>query len=47
MERLVELLQRESSTAKKKVDLIKAALIEHNGDAAPYDDITILAVKRE
>jgi serine phosphatase RsbU (regulator of sigma subunit)/DNA-binding LacI/PurR family transcriptional regulator len=45
--RLKELLLKKHTTARKKVDQLNAALTDHQGGAAPYDDITILAVKRE
>jgi serine phosphatase RsbU (regulator of sigma subunit) len=45
-ERLRKLLQKEYATARDKVEMISATLTNHNGGAAPYDDITMLAVKR-
>jgi len=45
--RLTELLQKQYSTAREKTDMITAALDRHYSGAAPYDDITMLAVKRE
>jgi serine phosphatase RsbU (regulator of sigma subunit)/DNA-binding LacI/PurR family transcriptional regulator len=44
--RLIDLLMVENNTAHEKVNLISAALDEHNEHTAPYDDITMLAVKR-
>ena len=46
-DRLKELLKKEYGSAKEKVTQIKQALKEHNGEAAPYDDTTMLAVKRK
>lgn len=45
-ERLRKLLGTESATAGEKVNQISAALRNHNAGAAPFDDITMLAVKR-
>jgi serine phosphatase RsbU (regulator of sigma subunit) len=47
VERLKKLLVKKYGPAEEKVLQIKQALEEHNGDAAPYDDTTILAVKRK
>lgn len=44
--RLVNLLVEEYATTEDKVKQVKDAINEHNGEAAPFDDITILAVKR-
>jgi sigma-B regulation protein RsbU (phosphoserine phosphatase) len=44
--RLIDLLLIKNSTAQEKVDLISATLDEHDEHTAPYDDITMLAVKR-
>ncbi len=44
--RLMELLQKDGATAHEKTDRIIAALDKHYNGAAPYDDITMLAVKR-
>lgn len=46
-ERLRILLQKEHTTVHERVKQISAALHNHTGGAAPYDDITILAAKRE
>jgi serine phosphatase RsbU (regulator of sigma subunit) len=45
--RLVRLLEQKSSTAAGKVHLVKTALIEHNRGEAPFDDITMLVIKRD
>jgi phosphoserine phosphatase RsbU/P len=44
--RLFELMKSECPTAKAKVDQIISMLVMHNQGAAPYDDITMLAIKR-
>lgn len=47
VKRLKELLQKEYNSVEDKISQITQALKEHNGEAAPYDDTTILAVKRK
>jgi phosphoserine phosphatase RsbU/P len=46
-ERLKSLLGDRGATAAEVIDLISTTLRDHCGGAAPYDDITMLAVKRE
>ncbi len=46
-DRLRALLKQDNSTASGMVKQIKDALNEHNREAAPFDDITMLAIKRQ
>ncbi len=46
-ERLRELLKKDSTSVSDKVNQITKALKDHNREAAPFDDITMLAVKKQ
>ncbi|MGD9200251.1 MAG: SpoIIE family protein phosphatase [Chitinispirillia bacterium] len=46
-ERLVKLLKKEYSKVDEKVNQIHEALYEYTKNTTPYDDITMLAVKRK
>ncbi len=45
-ERMLSLLSPAPSSAQELLDRIQDALSAHMGDAAPFDDVTILAVRR-
>ena len=46
-ERLLELLARPAATAGETLQRIQADVQTHAGNAAPFDDITLLAVRRD
>ena len=46
-ERLKDLLKENCTSASEKVNQIKKAINDHNREAAPFDDITMLAVKKQ
>jgi serine phosphatase RsbU (regulator of sigma subunit)/DNA-binding LacI/PurR family transcriptional regulator len=45
-DRLMEILKTGKSSAQELIEWIKSSIVVHNQGAAPYDDITMLAVKR-
>jgi sigma-B regulation protein RsbU (phosphoserine phosphatase) len=45
-ERILSLLAPAPSSARELLDRIQSALLAHMGDAAPFDDVTMLAVRR-
>jgi serine phosphatase RsbU (regulator of sigma subunit) len=45
--RLMHLLEKECSSAAEKVAYVKFALDAHNSGAPPFDDITMLALRRK
>jgi len=46
-ERMLSLVASPPPSAGELLDRIQAALLAHMGDAAPFDDVTILAVRRD
>ena len=45
-ERILSLLTPAPSSARALLDRIQSALLAHMGDAAPFDDVTMLALRR-
>jgi serine phosphatase RsbU (regulator of sigma subunit) len=45
-ERMLSLLMPPANSARELLDRIQSALEAHMGDAAPFDDVTMLAVRR-
>ena len=44
-ERMLSLLEPQPNSARELLDRIQEALLDHMGDAAPFDDVTMLAVR--
>jgi sigma-B regulation protein RsbU (phosphoserine phosphatase) len=46
-ERLLSFLEKPAATASQQIDQIKSDIFDHIGDAAQFDDITMIAVHRK
>jgi sigma-B regulation protein RsbU (phosphoserine phosphatase) len=46
-DRLLSFLKKPATTASRQIDMIKSDIFDHIGDAAQFDDITMIAVHRK